>query len=262
MKLQVLCCEVFFREVCALAANSPHTIDVAFLPKGLHDLGVERMVPRLQEQIDARSGARSGEGYDAIVLVYGLCNNGIVGLEARDTRLVLARAHDCITLFMGDRQRYLDYFHAHPGTYYRTTGWLEHADSTGAGEETVSQKLGMAMRYEELVQKYGEDNAQYIREMLGDWTQNYNRLTYIHMGLECEAPFREMARREAEERGWTFDEVQGSMTLLRKAIHGEWDEDFLIVEPGQRVVATHDDGIIAARELSPSSREEMDWAPG
>ena len=53
MKPALLCCEVFFREVCLLAANSPHTIDVAFMPKGLHDLGVERMAPRLQEQIDA-----------------------------------------------------------------------------------------------------------------------------------------------------------------------------------------------------------------
>jgi hypothetical protein len=244
MKLKLLCCEVFFREVCLLAANSPHTIDLAFLPKGLHDLGVERMVPRLQEQIDALSDG----GYAAIVLVYGLCNNGIVGLQARDTRLVVARAHDCITLFMGDRKRYLDYFHAHPGTYYRTTGWLEHADSTGAGEETVSQKLGMAMRYEELVSKYGEDNARYIQETLGDWTQNYDRLTYIRMGLDCEAPFRDLARREAAERGWTFDEVEGSMALLRKAIHGEWDEDFLVLEPGQAIAATHDDRIIAAKE--------------
>ena len=242
MKLEVLCCEVFFREVCLLASNSPHTIDLTFVPKGLHDLGMERMVPRLQEQIDAVPA----EGYDAIVLVYGLCNNGIVGLQARGTRLVLARAHDCITLFMGDRQRYLDYFHANPGTYYRTTGWLEHADSAGAGEETVSQKLGLAMQYEELVSKYGEDNAKYIWETLGDRTQHYNRLTYIQMGLECEEPFRDMARREAEEKGWTFDEVEGSMDLLRKAIHGEWDEDFLILEPGQSVQATHDHAIIDA----------------
>ena len=243
MKLQVLCCEVFFREVCLLAANSPHTIDLAFLPKGLHDLGVERMVPRLQEQIDAVTG----KDYDAILLVYGLCNNGIVGLKARDTRLVAARAHDCITLFMGNRQRYLDYFHAHPGTYYRTTGWIEHADSTGAGEETVSQKLGLAMRYEELVQKYGEDNAQYIWETLGNQTQNYDRLTYIRMGLECEEPFRDMARHEAEKKGWTFDEVEGSMELLRKAIHGEWDEDFVVIEPGQTISVTHDESIITAR---------------
>ena len=218
-------------------------LDPAFLPKGLHDLGVERMVPRLQEQIEALSG----EGYDAIVLVYGLCNNGIVGLQGLDTRLVIARAHDCITLFMGDRQRYLAYFHAHPGTYYRTTGWLEHANSTSVGEETVTQKLGLAMQYEELVIKYGQDNAKYIRETLGDWKQNYDRLTYIRMGLECEEPFREMARREAAEKGWTFDEVDGSMNLLRKAIHGEWDEDFVVLEPGQTVAATHDDCIIAGR---------------
>jgi len=103
------------------------------------------------------------------------------------------------------------------------------------------------MRYEELVRKYGEDNAQYIQEMLGDWTQNYDRLTYIHMGLACEGPFRDRARREAEERGWAFDEVGGSMELLRKVIHGQWDEDFLIVEPGQVVAATHDDQIIVSR---------------
>jgi hypothetical protein len=148
---------------------------------------------------------------------------------------------------MGDRQRYLDYFHAHPGTYYRTTGWLEHADSTGAGEETLSQKLGLAMRYEELVIKYGEDNAKYIWETLGNQTQNYNRLTFISMGLECEPPFRDTARREAEKRGWTFDDVEGSMKLLRKAINGEWDEDFLVLEPGQTVVATHDHCIVAGR---------------
>ncbi len=97
------------------------------------------------------------------------------------------------------------------------------------------------------MRKYGEDNAQYIQEILGDWKLNYDRLTYIRMGLECEEPFRDMARREAEERGWTFDEVQGSMELLRKAIRGEWDEDFLVLEPGQTVAATHDACIIAGK---------------
>jgi len=242
MKLAVLSCEVFFREICLLAANSPHTIDLTYLPKGLHDLGAERMVPRLQEQIDAVPADR----YDAIVLGYGLCNNGTVGLTARDTRLVIPRAHDCITLYMGDRQRYLDYFNAHPGTYYRTTGWLEHADEAGAGEETVSQKLGLALKYEELVAKYGQDNADYLWETLGDQTQNYDRLTYIRMGLACEEPFRERARQEAEKKGWTFDELEGSMALLKKLINGEWDEDFLVVEPGQTVEPTHDRSIVRA----------------
>jgi hypothetical protein len=96
------------------------------------------------------------------------------------------------------------------------------------------------MQYEELVIKYGEDNAKYLWETLGNQTQHYDRLTYIHMGLECEEPFRERARCEAEGKGWTFDEVEGSMALLRKLIHGEWDEDFLLLEPGQTVQPTHD----------------------
>ena len=240
MRLRILCCEVFFREICLLVSRSPHTIDLEFLPKGLHDLGADRMVPRLQETIDQETDKE----YDAIVLVYGLCNNGVVGLKARRTRLVIARVHDCIGLFMGDRFRYLEYFHAHPGTYYRTTGWLEHADSNSAGEATVSQKLGLAMQYEELVRKYGEDNAQYIFETLGDKTQNYDRLTFIRMGLEGETPFLETARREAEEKGWTFDEVGGSLRLLERLVYGKWDDDFLILEPGQTIQPTHADDII------------------
>ena len=246
MNLRVLCCEVFFREVCLLAAGSPHTIDLEFLPKGLHDLGVERMVPRLQEAID---GAPD-RAYDAVILVYGLCNNGIVGLKAPGrARLVVARAHDCITLFMGDRRRYQEYFNAHPGTYYRTSGWIEHADSQGAGEETISQKLGLSFQYEELAAKYGEDNAAYIMETMGDQTQNYDRLAFIRMGLECEARFVEMARREAKEKGWAFDEVQGSMDLLRKLVWGEWDaDDFLVLEPGEAVVPSHDDQVVRVKK--------------
>jgi hypothetical protein len=109
------------------------------------------------------------------------------------------------------------------------------------------EKCTPLRRYEELVSKYGEDNAKYIRETLGEWKQNYDRLTFIQMGLECAGPFRDRARREAEGRGWTVDEVEGSMELLRKAIHGEWDEDFLVLEPGQTVRATHDEAMIGSR---------------
>jgi hypothetical protein len=240
MTLKVLCCEVFFREACSLMAVTPNKCDVEFLPKGLHDLGVERMVARLQERLDVADDGR----HDAIVLVYGLCNNGIVGLQARRTRLVVPRAHDCMALFLGDRRRYREMFDAHPGTYYRTSGWLERADSSGAGEETISQKLGLFMRFEELVAKYGEDNARYIVETMGNATVNYDRLAFIHMGLECDDAFCAQAEEEARRKGWSFERVPGSMRLLRKLLWGEWDEDFLVLQPGETVRASYDDGVI------------------
>jgi len=244
-RFKLLCCEIFYREVCSLVANSPAICDVEFLPKGLHDLGVEKMRPRLQERIDAAS-----EGpVEAVLLGYGLCNNGIVGLEARKVPLVVPRAHDCITLFLGGRNKYKDYFNAHPGTYYRTTGWLERNDPDSAGDETVFQKLGLFLQYEELVQKYGEENAKYIMETMGDPVAHYDRITYIRMGLPCENAFCEQAKKEAVEKGWQFEELRGSMELLRKLVCGEWDSDFLVVQPGGRIVAAYDDGVVKSQEI-------------
>ena len=40
------------------------------------------------------------------------------------------------------------------------------------------------------------------------------------------------------------------MSLLERFISGDWnDEDFLIVEPGQKVVATNDERIIGCEPI-------------
>ena len=36
--------------------------------------------------------------------------------------------HDCITLFLGDKERYLDYFQSHPGVYFKTSGWIKRGE--------------------------------------------------------------------------------------------------------------------------------------
>jgi len=86
MRLKLICCEVLFREMCDACAHSPHQVDLDFLPKGLHDLGGKPMAEKIQEVVD-----RVPEGvYEAILLGYRLCGNGLHGLTARHTRLVLA----------------------------------------------------------------------------------------------------------------------------------------------------------------------------
>ena len=240
MRLKLIACEIFFRELCHLVSRSPNICDIEFLPKGLHDLGSDKMAPRIQERIDAVDAER----YDAIILGYGLCNNGIIGLHAGDLRMVVPRSHDCIGLFMGDRCKYREYFDAHPGTYYRTTGWTERDDASGAGDETVPQQLGLFMDYASLVEKYGEENAKYVMETMGYDSAHYDRMTYINMGLSCEESFRDRAQQEAAEKGWQFDELQGSMKVLRKLVDGEWDDDFLVLEPGEVIAARYDDDVI------------------
>jgi hypothetical protein len=244
LRLKLISCEIFFREICAAVARSPHLVDIEFLPKGLHDIGSEKMLDRVQTAVDRV------QNYDAILLGYGLCNNGLAGLTARTIPVVLPRAHDCITLFMGSKERYLEYFNSHPGVYFKTTGWIERAENGGELRQlSIQNQLGIDMSYEKLVEKYGEDNARFLFEELG-FSKNYGQFTFIEMGVEPDGRFEEHTRKLAEERNWKFEKLQGDLSMIQRLVDGKWDEkEFLVVPPGWRVLAKYDEGIVTAEEI-------------
>jgi len=244
LRLKLIACEILYREFCWAVSRSPNQVDIEFLPKGLHDMGQERMASHLTETLQRVDEA----GYDAVLFGYGLCSNGLVGLTARSVPLVVPRAHDCITLFLGSKERYLDYFESHRGVYFKTSGWLERGQNLEQlGGQTIQERTGMGQTYEELAAKYGEDNAKFLYAQLSDMTRNYRQFTYIEMGLEPDGRFERTARQQAEEQGWEFEKVQGDLDLIRRLVDGPWDDaDFLVVPPGSRLAVRFDDSIIKA----------------
>ena len=238
MRFKLISCEVLFREMCDACAHAPHQVDPEFLPKGLHDLGRKPMAAKLQEAVD-----RTPEGvYAAILLGYGLCGNGLDGLTARHTRLVLPRAHDCIALLMGSRERYQQYFEQNPGTYYRSTGWLERGQGL---QQLTHDTMGFDESLEDMIRKYGEDNGRYLHEELTRYQSQYSRLTFIETGLEAGGKFVGESVAEAKEKGWIFERLTGDLAWLRRLVDGEWAEaEFVIAEPGQRIVASYDTGVV------------------
>jgi hypothetical protein len=242
MRFKLIGCEVLYRELCDAVAKAPHAIDVEFLPKGLHDLGGAGMRAELQQRIDAVDAS----AYSAVLLGYALCGNGLDGLVARSIPLVAPRAHDCIALLLGSRGRYQEYFDAHPGVYYRSTGWLERGKTL---EQPAQLRTGVGYALEELVRKYGEENGRYLFDEFNRYQQAYSQLTYIETGLEPDASFEQEARREARERGWSFERLAGSLRLFRALVAGEWNPgEFLVVEPGWRIAASYDEAIIRAQK--------------
>ncbi|HOL71286.1 MAG TPA: DUF1638 domain-containing protein [Bryobacteraceae bacterium] len=246
VRLKLIACEILYREICAAVSRSPNKVDVEFLPKGLHDMATAGMCERLQAALDAVDESQ----YDAVALGYALCGTGLVGLTARGLPVALPRAHDCITLFLGSKERYLDYFNSHPGVYFKTTGWIER----GQGLEQLNSpalrdKTGIGYVFEDLVAKYGEDNARYLWEKLGNLTRNYGQFTFIEMGVEPDDRFERETRKEAARRNWKFEKIQGDMTLIRRLVDAEWDsDDFLVLQPGWRVVARYDGSIVGAEK--------------
>ncbi|MGD0359553.1 MAG: DUF1638 domain-containing protein [Bryobacteraceae bacterium] len=238
MRLKLISCEVLFREMCDACAHSPHQVDVEFLPKGLHDLGRQAMAARIQEVVD---GTAAGV-YQAILLGYGLCGNGLDGLTARHTRLVLPRAHDCIALLMGSRERYQAYFERNPGTFYRSTGWLERGQGL---QQLTHDTMGFDEPLEAMIRKYGEDNGRYLYEELTRYRAQYSKLTFIETGLEAGGKFAVEAAAEAGQKGWGFERLAGDLAWLRRLVDGEWpDAEFAIAEPGQRIAASYDSGVL------------------
>ena len=240
-RLKFIGCEIIYREACLLAARSPHTVDLEFLRKGLHDLETAEMLATVQAAVD-----RTDDTYDAVILGYARCNDGVVGLTARTIPLVIPRAHDCITFFFGSRRAYREYFDAHPGTYYRTTGWLERSRGEGEASAGAMSHLGLDRSFEELVAKYGRENAEFIRQATSGGLKYYDNICYLEMGVCDERPFIQAARAEAEARGWHFDHRRGDWTLLEKLFFGQWDDDFVVLAPGQRIAACNDERILKA----------------
>jgi hypothetical protein len=247
LRLKLIACEILYRELCAAVARSVNQVDIEFLPKGLHDIGQAGMSQRLAEVLAAVEPGT----YDAVLFGYALCSNGIIGLTAPAVPLVIPRAHDCITLFFGSKERYMEYFQSHPGVYFKTSGWLERGENTHQGNpDSIAHKSGMVQSYEELVAKYGEENAKFLYEQLCNMTRNYSRLTFIEMGIEPDDRFERRAREQAAERGWRYEKLMGDMSLVQALVDGPWDDArFLVVPPGHRVAPRFDEEIIRA-ELS------------
>ena len=245
MRYLLIGCEVLLRELADASARAPHTVDVEFLSKGLHDLGGARMRDALQTAVDRADPAR----HDAVLMGYALCGNGLHGLEARRVRLVAPRAHDCIALLMGDRRRYDTYFRSHEGVYFRSTGWLER----GRDIEQLARDAGTDFTLADLIAKYGDDNGRYLYQEFTRYQTQYRQLTFIEPGLECDGRFEQQARAEATEKNWAFETIAGDLRLFRRLVSGDWDSaDFLVVEPGERIVASFDEGIIKAERTPPS----------
>jgi len=244
--LLALTCTALARSVYAAAAISPHAITVTLLQQGLHNRPKNLRVI-LQEQIDALP---LGE-YDAVLLAYGLCGAATAGLAARAVPLVLPRAHDCITLYLGSRARYQAEFEKHPGTYWYSVDYMERQDpanSVGLGAAGI--EAGEA-EYERYVAKFGEETANLLLEELRRWAQHYTRAAFIDTGLGDPGPFEQQARQKAEREGWVFERVQGDRRLMNMLIAGDWPEDeFLVVPPNHTVQQAADERIVRAVPLA------------
>ncbi|NBR09813.1 MAG: DUF1638 domain-containing protein [Opitutaceae bacterium] len=233
--LAVIACNVLEAEVRHYAADLAQIRTLIFMPQGLHNEPA-----RLQNELQlAVTAAEADPLVTAIALVYGLCSRGVENLRHDRCPLVIARAHDCVTLFLGDKERYATYLREHPGTYWYSPGWIK--SHTPPGPERTEK---LRAQYAE---KFDVDDVDYLMEMEAHWVANYNRAAYVGLGIGETQKDQAYTQRCAACLGWDYDHVKGDPALLRALLAGEWDQQrFLVVPPRHVIRLTADETIIRA----------------
>lgn len=210
MRAKIIACETVGEELKNLM---PQGMPYTFLKFGLH-CTPEELHETLQEEID-----RTHQNVDTILLGYGMCSKGALGLLARDFRLVIPRVDDCIALFLGSKDEYKRQLLTEPGTFFLTKGWIE------CGDDPYTEYL-------KACPKYGNEKAYRLEKLV---INNYTRLALINTGSYQIEKYRSYARHVANFFELKFEEIQGTNTLLKRLLQGNWDDDFIVIEPGGKV---------------------------
>lgn len=193
---------------------------VTYLDYGLHRVP-DKLTHTVQEAID------DVQDPSLIVLGYGLCGNGLKGIQSRQHTLLIPRTDDCIAILLGSYQSYMKNFSQEPGTYYLTKGWLE------AGSDPLKE-------YQEVRDKYGEEDAQWIMDTQ---YQHYKRLVLVaHQQDELEE-YRPQAQEVAaycSRWGMDYQEILGSDRYLARLLEtaaslDKADDDFLVIPPQNEI---------------------------
>jgi hypothetical protein len=249
MFFKVIACEIVVRELYYTAARSKNLVDFEFLTQGYHDTPNTGKT-EIQKRIDAVPAGK----YDAILLGYALCSTILSGLTTTHTPLVVPRAHDCITLFLGSKERYQQCFSARPGTYYFSSGWLEYARRRGdknsiwgGASVPASANLNFKVAYEKWLEKYGEERAKFLLEEMSRWSDHYTHGTLIDFDFLKDLDLQKQVKQICADKNWEYDEMKGDLRLFEKLLAGDWPEtDFLVLRPGQKLVPTFDEKVVGA----------------
>ncbi|KAB2876837.1 MAG: DUF1638 domain-containing protein [Burkholderiaceae bacterium] len=222
-----------------LGQRLPPGMPVTWMDIALHNTP-KKLAAALQQQLDALPEPST------VIVGYGLCGSGLVGLKAGVHTLIIPRTHDCVAIFIGSQQRFVQRFVANAGTYYLTKGWLD------AKDEPLTE-------YRDYVEQFDEETADYLVEMK---YRHYRVLCMVGFSQEeldgCRTDAMKVAEFCKQRFGMEYEEIVGTSELIEAllAMPNRLDsggEEFVVVRPGGEIAL---EMFLRAGEGVPQGRKE------
>ena len=206
----MLACTTLRREITTFMKKAGLRYPVFYIPDELHFFP-EKLNAYLCDFISRL------ENVDFLLLPMGRCGNGTLGIPSHKTTIVLPKCCDCISLLLSgenlsnlDRPKY---------TYFFTDSWLDY-------------KHSLVKEYEYAVEKYGQSMGDTLTRTMYN---HYKYFTYVDSGFgDFEAALTQVSPL-AKAVDVEIQRVEAPCGALRKMLSLNFDEDFMLVPPGQKV---------------------------
>lgn len=213
-KRTLIACSMMEDEINSVLKQSDITIPIVWMDRGFHNTP-EKLNMKLQDQIDRL------QDQDEILLAFGLCGNGTERLCSPNTKLIIPRFDDCINLLLCTGQR--------------TSRALTKTDSLYLTRGWTLDKEAILQQYEIIKEQYDEEMCDIIFETMYG---HYNAVTVIDTGCYDTAPVLDYARKSAELLDFQVEICPGSNQILHQLLTGDWNKNFIVLQPGEKVSAT------------------------
>lgn len=212
MSTLIITCQTIKREVNLAISQTGVDYPVLFVDSGLHNYP-DKLHKAIQDQIDKI------DNVDTILMAFGYCGNGLLGIKSLTARLVIPRADDCITLMLGSHETRKK-IQKEAGTYFLTKGWLDY-------------ERNIITEYNGCVARYGQERALRVMKTM---LCHYRRLMVIDTKAYELDEVLNTTKSFAETIGMRHEQYVGSMRFIQKLMTGPWNtEEFIILEPGQEL---------------------------
>ena len=205
----MLACMPIGDEVDAAIKESGNEIPVLYMPSGTHDQP-EKMNKTLQRIIDSLTDI------DYLLLPMGRCGNATVGLRSDRFSLVLPRCEDCVNLLLSKDSLKVD---RPKGCMFFSRGW-------------VSSNRSPQMDYERTCRKYGKEQGDMITQMIYGGYRWFGLMDTGRYPLDM---VQEALTPLANAIPVDFKVLEAPCGVLKKMARLEFDDDFVIVPPGEVV---------------------------
>ena len=203
----VIACETIKDELTAALNLVGLAHEVRWIEPGLHNYP-EKLRARLQEQLDKVDA----DGCTRVLMALGNCGNSVLGLKTGDFELIAPRVDDCISMLIGSMKKRAEESSG-GGTYFLTPGWLR-------GERNIW------VEYQHAVDKFGEDTAEMIMEMM---LGNYKYLGMLETGCYNLEDLLPEVDNMADKLKLERKIIPASVSYLCDLLTGPWDNERFLV---------------------------------